>query len=94
MKILFINNNGSGFADHIEVPAGTTVRALFEEKVGGKPADYLVRINRLPTAADQVLQEGDRISITPTKIEGARWADFRAIHPCSTRLPGVALATL
>jgi hypothetical protein len=71
MKILFINNNGSGFADHIEVAAGTTVRALFEQKIGGKPADFLIRVNRQPTAADQVLQEGDRVSVTPTKIEGA-----------------------
>jgi len=71
MKILFINNNGSGFADHIEVADGTTVRALFEQKIGGKPADFLIRVNRQPTAADQVLQEGDRVSVTPTKIEGA-----------------------
>ena len=34
-------------------------------------ADYLIRVNRQPCPADQVLREGDRISITPTKIEGA-----------------------
>jgi hypothetical protein len=27
MKVLFINNDGGGFADYIEVEAGTTVRA-------------------------------------------------------------------
>ena len=72
MKILFINNNGGGFADTIEVPPGTTVRTLFDDKIGGKPADYLIRVNRQPSTADQQLQEGDRISITPTKIEGAK----------------------
>jgi sulfur carrier protein ThiS len=72
MKILFINNNGGGFADTIEVPAGTTVRSLFDDKISGKPADYLIRVNRQPSSADQVLQDGDRVSITPTKIEGAR----------------------
>jgi hypothetical protein len=72
MKILFINNHGGGFADTIDVTAGTTVRKLFDEKIGGKPADYLIRLNRLPASADQVLQENDRVSITPTKIEGAR----------------------
>lgn len=72
MKILFINNHGGGYADIIEVPAGTTVRALFDEKIGGKPADYLIRVNRQPASADQLLQESDRVSITPTKIEGAR----------------------
>ena len=35
------------------------------------PSHYLIRVNRQPCPADQVLREGDRISITPTKIEGA-----------------------
>jgi hypothetical protein len=72
MKLMFVNNDGGGFADHIEVDDGTTVAQLFEDKMPGrKPADYLIRVNRLPAAADQVLQPGDRVSITPTKIEGA-----------------------
>lgn len=72
MKLMMINNDGGGFADHIEIDEGTTVAQLFEEKMSGrKPADYLIRVNRLPSTADQVLQPGDRISITPTKIEGA-----------------------
>ena len=72
MRILLINNNGGGFADHIEITEGTTVQQLFEQKIGsGSPADYLIRVNRQPCAADQTLQHGDRISITPTKIEGA-----------------------
>jgi hypothetical protein len=72
MRILFINNDGGGFADHIDVPSGTTVRQLFSERVGhGKPADFMIRVNRQPAAAAQELVEGDRVSITPLKIEGA-----------------------
>ncbi|HEX3313432.1 MAG TPA: hypothetical protein VHR72_01020 [Gemmataceae bacterium] len=72
MKVFFINNQGAGFADHIEVEDGTTVSGLFAEKMSGQKAgDYLIRVNRLPTPADQVLQPGDRVSITPLKIEGA-----------------------
>ena len=72
MRVLFINNDGGGFADHIEVPEGTTVATLFAERMSGrKPADYLIRVNRQPVSADQVLRDGDRISITPSKIEGA-----------------------
>ena len=71
MRILCIN--GGGFADFIEVEEGTTVSQLFKQQIGGTPADYLIRVNRQPCPQDQVLQEGDRISITPTKIEGA-WA--------------------
>ena len=32
MKVLFINNDGGGFADHIEVAEGTTVRQLFQQQ--------------------------------------------------------------
>ena len=73
MQVLLINNDGGGFADYVEIPAETTVQAFFEQHVrGGKPADYLIRVNRLPVAADQILQAGDRISITPIKIEGGQ----------------------
>ena len=72
MKILFINNDGGGFADFIEIEPQTTVERLFERQVPhGKPANYLIRVNRQPVTSGQVLQEGDRVSITPTKIEGA-----------------------
>jgi sulfur carrier protein ThiS len=71
-RCLLINNDGAGFADYIEVAEGTTVQRLFAQRVPhGRPGDYLIRVNRQPVAADQVLQDGDRVSITPTKIEGA-----------------------
>jgi sulfur carrier protein ThiS len=73
MKILVINNDGGGFADYIEVPAETTVRSLFQQQIqSGKPENYLIRVNRQPVPSDQSLQEGDRVSFTPVKIEGAR----------------------
>lgn len=72
MRILWINNDGAGFADYIEVAPGTTVEKFFCEKLPNRVAsDYLIRVNRQPVAKDQVLQEGDRITITPSKIEGA-----------------------
>lgn len=72
MKILYINNDGAGFAGHIEIPAGTKIASLFEQQIaGGKSSDYLIRVNRQLVAEDYVLQEGDRVSFTPVKIEGA-----------------------
>lgn len=72
MRILLINNDGGGFADHIDVEAGLSVEALVLRQIrSAKSSDYLIRVNRQPAAADQVLQEGDRVSITPVKIEGA-----------------------
>jgi len=72
MKILYINNDGGGFADHLEVASATTVEQFFNTRLPDrKDSDYLIRVNRLPASRDQVLQEGDRVTITPTKIEGA-----------------------
>ena len=72
MKVLVINNDGGGFADYLEVPEGTTVKRLFEQQINSpNPGNYLIRVNRQPVPADQVLQEGDRVSFTPVKIEGA-----------------------
>lgn len=72
MQLVFINNDGSGFADKIDVADGITVGKLFAERMPhGKAENFLIRVNRQPTTADYVLQPGDRVSITPTKIEGA-----------------------
>ena len=73
MRILFINNDGSGFADYLTVSEGTTVELLFKDQLPGRHAeDYLIRVNRQPVPKDYALQEGDRVTMTPTKIEGAR----------------------
>ena len=72
MKILFINNDGGGFADYVEVTPGTTVEKFVSQKVSGREAaDYLIRVNRQPVPRDYVIQPNDRVSMTPTKIEGA-----------------------
>jgi hypothetical protein len=72
MKVLFINNDGGGFADYIEVSEGTTIAVLFQQRMPhGKPQDYLIRVNRQPVGADCVLQPQDRVSFTPNKIQGA-----------------------
>lgn len=71
MKVTVISNEG-GFTDSVEVNEGITVSALFQKQLPNRRAqDYLIRVNRQPTGADQVLQPGDKVSITPTKIEGA-----------------------
>ena len=55
---------------------GTRVRVLqrlgdLQQLAHRDPSDYLIRVNRQPAAADQVLQDQDRVSFTATKIEGA-----------------------
>ena len=72
MRVLFINNNGAGFADYIDIQDSTTVEAFFADRMPRcDEADYLIRVNRQPVPRDYMLQENDRITITPVKIEGA-----------------------
>ena len=72
MQILFLNNLGAGFADTVDVPHGTTVQQFLTLKMGQlQPDQFSIRVNRQPAARDQTLLPGDRVSVTPTKIEGA-----------------------
>ena len=72
MRLLYINNDGGGFADFVDVTEGTTVEQFFKDQMrGSKPDDFLIRVNRQPVPREYILKEGDRVTITPTKIEGA-----------------------
>lgn len=72
MKLFYINNDGGGFAETIEISDGQTVKQFFQDRMPDRRSqDYLIRVNRLPVSSDQVLNEHDRISISPTKIHGA-----------------------
>ena len=48
MKILFINNDGGGFADYVDVAPNTNIHCFVSERLSGRPVDnYLIRVNRL-----------------------------------------------
>ncbi len=69
MRVLYINNDGGGFADYVDISQSMTVEQFFNEKMPGrKPNDFLIRVNRQPAPRDHVLQENDRVTITPTKV--------------------------
>jgi len=73
VRVTFLNNDGGGFAKELELEEGTTVGTVFAREMGesSKAEHYLIRVNRQPMTADTVLVDGDRLSCTPTKIEGA-----------------------
>ena len=72
MRLLYINNLGGGFADYVDVTEGTNVEQFFKDRMqGSKSDDFLIRVNRQPVPREYVLKEGDRVTVTPTKIEGA-----------------------
>ena len=72
MRILYINNDGSGYADYINIAENTTIDQFFAIKMQGhQEDDFLIRVNRQPVPRDYVLRDGDRVTITPRKIQGA-----------------------
>jgi hypothetical protein len=72
MRILFINNSGAGFADYVDVADGTTIDKFIAKRLPDHQADdLLIRVDRQPVPRNYVLKEGDRVSATPTKIQGA-----------------------
>ena len=60
-------------------PAGSTIRDLWQRHMAAQDASkYIIRCDRqegrLP--ADFVLQEGDRVTVTPFKVAGAELPGF------------------
>jgi sulfur carrier protein ThiS len=49
-----------------------TIEKLFKQKMPHEEShDYLIRVNRQPVPKEYVLKENDRVTVTPTKIDGA-----------------------
>ena len=69
---MYINNSGGGYANYMDIQENTSIEKLFKQKMAGENAeDYFIRVNRQPVPKDYILQENDRVTITPTKIDGA-----------------------
>ena len=72
MEVFFVNNAGGGFADTLEVDEGCTAGELFEDMMeGAESANYMISINRDPATEDQVIESGDKVTITPTAVKGS-----------------------
>ena len=75
MKILLINNDGGGFADHIEVSDGITVSELFRKQCPNrKPTESLfpMRGDRCWSSRFSVMPgNGHAEAGTPTRCPGS-----------------------
>ena len=76
ITITYLNRDGGGFAERHTLGSGTTVQQFLKQR-GIEAERYTIRIVRgsqggfTPAAQDE-LQEGDRLSCVPLKIEGAQ----------------------
>ena len=58
MQVLVINNDGGGFADHVEVAEGSTVAQMFARQMGAAEArHFLIRVNRQPELPTDMWQQ-------------------------------------
>jgi len=81
IRVFLTSTSDTGFADYISLPAGSTIKNLWERHMGTQdPSKYVIRVERhqgrLPV--DFILQDGDRVTVSPHKVAGAELAGFLA----------------
>jgi hypothetical protein len=91
IRVLFVNHLGGGFADRLLIPQGTTSGAFVSERLGGgeAPRSYTIRHNGQECASSDILSDGDRLTVTPSKVEGALscCASCDLCHCCNAARP-------
>ncbi len=50
MKLFYLNNDGAGYADHVEAQDGITVAAFFAEKLPGRGANVTGRLIKVDSS--------------------------------------------
>lgn len=74
IEVTLITNDGSGLPRRAPVVEGTTLEKFLEVSFEGNPDEFTIRIRANGTSVeahkDYVLQDGDRISLAPSKVEG------------------------
>ena len=75
IDVTLVTNNGDGMPIKLSVEEGTTVEQLLLKHFDGDLTEYTIRVrsNGLSQEAheDYILKNGDRISLAPSKIDGA-----------------------
>ena len=74
ITVTYLNREGGGFSEHYEVPEGQTISEFLTAR-NVDSENMTIRIMRngnpfTPSSTD-TLQQGDRVSCVPLKVEGA-----------------------
>lgn len=70
---IFLLTPGAALLQNREIPEGTTTGFLiqdFAKSQNNSVNNYMLRVNRQPVHGDEVLKDGDRVSITPINGKG------------------------
>ena len=70
-NITFVNNDGGGDVQEIAIPNNMSVGDFIAQNMPRfNSGRHQARVNRENASPDDILEEGDHISIMPTKIGG------------------------
>jgi len=74
INVTMVTNGGTGLPSKIPIVEDTTLEKFLEVSFPGNPDEFTIRVRCNGTSveahADYVLQDGDRISLAPTKVDG------------------------
>lgn len=78
-EVRFVNGTGEGYSSRVKVQKGATIGQFIQERLPDiRPNGLVIRVTRAdgtkldPPSADEVLQQGDRITATEKKeVAGA-----------------------
>lgn len=75
IEVTLVTNDGAGLPCRVPVVEGTTLEKFLEVSFDGDPDNFTIRVRANGTTVeahkDYVLQDGDRVSMAPVKIDGA-----------------------
>lgn len=64
IKVLLLNDAGTGFPEYEEVPEGMTLGDFIEKYLDGNPGDYRITVNGSIEPADYELKDNDKVIAT------------------------------
>lgn len=74
IEVTLVTNDGSGLPVRVPVVEDTTLEKFLEVAFDGDPDEFTIRIRANGTSVDAhkdyVLQDGDRVSLAPQKVDG------------------------
>ena len=71
IEVLFISNRGKGYAVPIPVPQGESLKTFVNRQSGiGSEDKSQILVNGQAEQDGYVLEDGDRITVTPIDIKG------------------------
>jgi ribosomal 50S subunit-recycling heat shock protein len=72
LAVRWLNNDGGGYVETVNVVVGTTVEELRVRKLSEDDADsYTIQVNHEPVSADYMLKANDLVTVTMKNYQGA-----------------------